>query len=103
MINKIKKLLLTIAPKDRWLSIKNKVISTLWQCFLASLSVFYVTGAPNYPSITKETLWAFLTAFIGAFLSAVKNIINEYKQTTITGENYDQLAENRGGIQNATG
>jgi hypothetical protein len=98
MINKLKKLLLNITPKDGWISIKNKALSTLWQCFLASIGVFYIAG--NL-SVTKDTILAFLTAFIGAILSSIKNIIVEYKKSTISAEKMNnQITYENGGLQN---
>jgi hypothetical protein len=94
IINKAKRLLLTIMPKDRWLSTKNKVISTLWQCFLSASAIFYASGTL---SIQKDTFLAFLSAFTGALLSAIKNIIKEYKASNISADELEKFAVINGG------
>jgi hypothetical protein len=95
--NKIKRWLLNIMAKDRWIATKNKILSTLWQCFLASITVFYIN---DNLSITKDTALSFITAFIGAFLSGAKNIYKEYKASILTTQELELIAETND-MQNA--
>jgi hypothetical protein len=72
----IKEKLTKLIPANRWLSIKKKALSTLWQCFIASSVVFYANGV----SLTQDTIKAFLSAFVASVLSAIKNILVEYNK-----------------------
>jgi hypothetical protein len=99
MIEKIKRALLQVMPKARWIATRDKIMHTLWQCFLASITVFYIGG--NL-SLSKDTALAFLTAFTGAILSAVKSIVKEKNIYDISANELEQIAEQQGG-QNAIG